>query len=197
MKRYLTRTTGATIAAAGIIVGSMAGAGQAAAANSGLKLDGVNNANCTATIKLTNYTNNKNFVPDWWFDQENDPAMVTATSIPPNLKAPWREITGVPWPIARFVGDPALRSGVADGVSTSGYKNNAQPDGFVTEKTIELKTASDAPKPSQDGTYTIHFRVRLGPENDDYVAPKSLVVTGCKSGTGSLDFGSLDMLLPK
>ncbi|GAC69177.1 hypothetical protein [Gordonia soli] len=183
----------ALAAAVGMALVSM-GAGTATAATTGLELSGAARPNCTATITLVNHTNSTNYVPDWWFDQENDPAMVNATTIPATMPSPWREVNGIPWPIARWVGDPALRSGVADGVPVWGtpgvpYRTGAQPEGFTTTKTLDLKTAVGAPAPT-NGTKTIWFRLRTGPQTADRLpTPQKLVVTGCRSTTGSIDIG--------
>ncbi|MEO9329527.1 hypothetical protein [Gordonia aurantiaca] len=195
------RAFGAALIAGGVVAGGMTGAGAAFADTGGLKLEGVSNGDCTATIKVTNHTNSTYFQPDWWFEQENDPEMVDATSIPPTMEPPWREVAGVPWPIARWVGDPPLSSGLAPGVPSWGngvaYNRNAQPDGFVTERTIDLNTVSGAPAPSENGTKTIFFRIKTGPQTADRLPnPQQLVVTGCRTSNGSLDFGSLDLGLP-
>lgn len=198
MRTSSMRALCAAMLATGVAAGGMAGAGTAFAAPGGLTLQGVSNGDCTATIKITNYTNSTYFQPDWWFEQENDPAMVNATSIPPEMSAPWREVSGIPWPIARWVGDsPALTSGLGPGVPSWGsgnpYNRNAQPDGFVTERTIDLKTVTGAPEPSAEGTKTIYFRIKTGPQTADRLPnPQQLVVDGCQSSNGSLDFGSLD-----
>lgn len=199
MKKTSIRSMCAAVLAAGAVIGGMAGAGTASAAPGGLTLEGVANGDCTATIKVTNHTNSTFFQPDWWFEQENDPAMVNATSIPPEMPAPWREVSGIPWPIARWVGDPpVLTSGLGPGVPSWGggvpYNRNAQPDGFVTERTIDLATVAGAPAPSAEGTKTIYFRIKTGPQTADRLpTPQQLVVTGCRSANGSLDFGSLDL----
>ncbi|WP_232716810.1 hypothetical protein [Gordonia metallireducens] len=199
MKKSSVRALCATVLAAGVMAGGIAGAGAASAADpGGVKLEGINNGDCTATIKVTNFTNSTFFQPDWWFEQENDPAMVNATTIPAEMPAPWREVSGIPWPIARWVGDsPALTSGLDPGIPSWGngnpYNRNAQPDGFVTQRTIDLKTVTGAPEPSAEGTKTIWFRIKTGPQTADRLpTPQKLVVDGCRSSNGSLDFGSLD-----
>lgn len=198
MRKSSMRALCAAVLATGVVAGGMTGAGTASAAPGGLILQGVSNGDCTATIKITNYTNSTYYQPDWWFEQENDPAMVNATSIPAEMSAPWREVSQIPWPIARWVGDsPALTSGLGPGVPSWGngnpYNRNAQPDGFVTERTIDLKTVTGAPEPSSDGTKTIWFRIKTGPQTADRLpTPQQLVVDGCRSSNGSLDFGSLD-----
>ncbi|GAC84901.1 hypothetical protein GP2_027_00460 [Gordonia paraffinivorans NBRC 108238] len=105
----------AAVLAGGIITGGMSGAGVAHADGGGVELEGVSNGDCTATIKVTNYTNSTFFQPDWWFAEENDPDMVNRTDIPATMEPPWREESGIAWPIARWVGDPPLRSGLAPG----------------------------------------------------------------------------------
>ncbi len=136
----------AAVLAGGIITGGMSGAGVAHADGGGVELEGVSNGDCTATIKVTNYTNSTFFQPDWWFAEENDPDMVNRTDIPATMEPPWREESGIAWPIARWVGDPPLRSGLAPGVpewdSNNNYNRNAQPDGFLTQQTIDLNAVS-------------------------------------------------------
>ncbi|MCK8613813.1 hypothetical protein [Gordonia sp. C13] len=189
----------ATVLATGVMAGGMTGAGAAFAEDAGgLILPGVNNGDCTATIKVTNFTNSTFFQPDWWFEQENDPAMVNATTIPAEMPAPWHESSGIQWPMARWVGDPPLASGLGPGVDGWGngnlYSRNAQPDGFVTQRTIDLKTVTGAPEPSAEGTKTIWFRIKTGPQTADQLpAPQKLVVEGCRSSSGGLDFGSLSL----
>lgn len=188
----------AAVLAGGIITGGMSGAGVAHADGGGVELEGVSNGDCTATIKVTNYTNSTFFQPDWWFAEENDPDMVNRTDIPATMEPPWREESGIAWPIARWVGDPPLRSGLAPGVpewdSNNNYNRNAQPDGFLTQQTIDLNAVSGAPGPSADGTKTIYFRIKTGPQEGDRLPnPQQLVVTGCQKPGGPLDFGSLDL----
>ncbi|WP_312028898.1 hypothetical protein [Gordonia paraffinivorans] len=188
----------AAVLAGGIITGGMSGAGVAHADGGGVELEGVSNGDCTATIKVANYTNSTFFQPDWWFAEENDPDMVNRTDIPATMEPPWREESGIAWPIARWVGDPPLRSGLAPGVpewdSNNNYKRNAQPDGFLTQQTIDLNAVSGAPGPSADGTKTIYFRIKTGPQEGDRLPnPQQLVVTGCQKPGGPLDFGSLDL----
>ncbi|GAA1481815.1 hypothetical protein GCM10009624_22550 [Gordonia sinesedis] len=191
-RRRSLATVSAVLAA--MAAATVTGVGTAAAAGTGVEISGRSNGDCTATITLTNYTNTRFYQPDWWFEQENDPAMVTATTLPPEMPPPWRAVNGIPWPMARWVGSPALSSGVADGVPVwpgSPYRSDAQPDGFVTSATIDLATAADAPAPSANRTKTIYFRVRSGPVTADRrPTPIQLVVTGCKVGGGSSDWGS-------
>ncbi|GAC84902.1 hypothetical protein GP2_027_00470 [Gordonia paraffinivorans NBRC 108238] len=53
---------------------------------------------------------------------------------------------------------------------------------------------SGAPGPSVDGTKTIYFRIKTGPQEGDRLPnPQQLVVTGCQKPGGPLDFGSLDL----
>lgn len=192
-----------------LAAGTIAGIGEAAAQTGGIRLVGAANDNCTATITLTNHTNSRHYQPDWWFAEENDPAMIAATTLPETMPPPWRAVSGIPWPIARWVGDPPLHSGVADGIPAfpgSTYNRNAQPDGNVTEATIDLRAVEGAPTPSADGTMTIFFRVRTGPQTADRLPnPQELVVGGCASngggspGSGSADLGSahLGVVIPR
>ncbi|OZG28911.1 hypothetical protein BH683_012610 [Williamsia sp. 1138] len=211
MKR--SEITGLCAAAAATVVASFAGAGAASAATKGTEIGGANNGNCTATITEINHTNSTNYQPDWWFEQENDVALVNATQLPASMPTPWRAVNGIPWPIARWVGteSPYLTSGLAPGIlpwgSGNPYNGSAQPEGFVTERTIDLKTAVDAPPASADGTKTIWFRIRTGPQTADRApTPQQLVVTGCEetpgggstsgssgggSSIGSFDLGTL------
>lgn len=178
-----------TVAMSAALFGSVLGAGTASAQTGGIRLVGTANDNCTATITLTNYTNTTFYQPDWWFEQENDPAMVNATTIPAVMPPPWREVNGIPWPMARWVGDPPLHSEVAAGVPVwpgAAYNTNGQPNGFVSAATIDLRAADGAPAPNEDGTMTIYFRVRSGPVTADRLpTPQQLVVSGCRSGGGS------------
>ena len=196
---------------AGFTAAGLAGAGTAHAAGSGISLTAVDNKNCTATFTLTNHTNSTCYQPDWWFAQEANEAWINAgandTSLP--VTAPWRYVSGVPWPVARWVGSPSLHSGVAEGIPVfpgNTYKSNAQPEGYVTTGTINLKTVTNPapPKPARNHTQTIYHRVKTGPVTADRLpTPVKLVVTGCKksSGNGSLDWGSstgsLEGILPR
>lgn len=209
----MKRTGISGLCAAGAVVAatlaSSLGVGMASAATTGLDLSGIDSGNCTATITLVNHTNATFYQPDWWFGQENDLALVNAMENPPTMPAPWRAVNGVPWPIARWVGDPPLHSEVGPGVpvwtpGVNAYNSSAQPEGFVTEKTIDLKTVTDAPPAASDGTKTIWFRLKTGPATADRLpTPQQLVVHGCadtpgggssvygSSGTGSVDLGVL------
>lgn len=209
----MKRTGISGLCAAGAIIAatlaSSLGVGTASAATTGLELSGVDNGDCTATITLINHTNATFYQPDWWFDQENDLALVNATELPStSMPSPWRAVNGVPWPIARWVGDPPLGSEVAAGVpvwapGVNAYLNNAQPDGFASERTINLKTVTAAPPASSDGTKTIWFRLKTGPVTADRLpTPQQLVVHGCAdtpgggssiygSSSGSVDLGAL------
>lgn len=182
------RTTVGTVVMSAVLLGSVVGAGNASAKVGGIQLTGVAHDDCTATITLTNFTNTTFYQPDWWFEQENDPAMVNATTIPADMPPPWREVSGIPWPMARWVGDPPLHSEVADGVPTwpgVAYNTNAQPDGFPSQATIALLDADGAPEPNEDGTMTIYFRVRSGPVTADRLPdPQQLVVSGCRKNNG-------------
>ncbi|MDL9935817.1 hypothetical protein QSJ18_03570 [Gordonia sp. ABSL1-1] len=191
----------ATIGAAAaltIVSTSVLPTGVAEAAGRGLALTGVSSGNCSATITLTNYTNSRAYQPDWWFEQENDAAMVNAVTIPPTMTPPWREVSGIPWPMARWVGSPPLHSEVADGVPVwpgNPYNSAAQPDGHVTSATIKLKEQANAPAVPKSGSYTIYFRLRSGPVTADRLpTPQRLEVPGCTSkGNGSIDWGSLKL----
>lgn len=194
--------TVAALASIAVAAGTVTGVGEAAAqAPGGIRLTGVANDNCTATITLTNHTNSRSYQPDWWFAEEDDPEMVDAMTIPATMPPPWREVFGIPWPMARWVGDPPLTSGVADDVpvfnpGVVGYNRNAQPEGYVTEATIDLRAADNAPTPSADGTMTIYFRVKSGPQTADRLpTPQELVVGGCATNGGgsSGDWGSVDL----
>lgn len=192
-----------------LAAGTIAGIGEAAAQTGGIRLVAAANDNCTVTITLTNHTNSRHYQPDWWFAEENDMAMVDATTLPETMPPPWRAVSGIPWPIARWVGDPPLHSGVAEGIPAfpgSGYNRNAQPEGNITEATIDLRAAEGAPTPSADGTMTIYFRVKSGPNGPDRLPiPQELVVSGCafhgggSHGSGSADWGSvnLSLLVPR
>ncbi|WP_336082673.1 hypothetical protein [Nocardia sp. SSK8] len=185
------------LAIVAVSAATMTGAGQAAAQTGGIRLVGEAHGDCTVTITLTNHTNSTFYQPDWWFAEENDPAMVDATTLPDTMPFPWRAVSGIPWPMARWVGDPALHSGVAEGIPTfpgARYDTNAQPEGFVTAGLIDLRAAENAPEPSADGTMTIYFRVKSGPVTADRLpTPQELVVTGCAGkGGGSSDWGSVD-----
>ncbi len=206
---------GAAVAATGLLASSLV-APPAQAAGSGTLIEAVDKGGCTAEFTLTNFTNSPNYMPDWWFEAENPPASYPLAAPPAGaeINPPWRILSGVPWPIARYVGDPALRSGVAEGIppwtgpgSGTAYSSTVQgPDGYKTTKTIALKDATDpaAPAAGADGTLKIFYRIALGPQTADRdQEPKELVVTGCGSsggngsldsgsGSGSLDSGSLD-----
>ena len=188
------RTTVGTVFVSAVLLGSVLGAGNAVAKVGGIQLAGEAHDDCTATISLTNFTNTTFYQPDWWFEQENDPALVNATTIPDDMPPPWREVNGIPWPMARWVGDPPLHSEVAEGVATwpgVPYNTNAQPDGFVSRATIALLETDGAPEPNEDGTMTIYFRVRSGPVTADRLPdPQQLVVTGCRKNGGGGSSGS-------
>ncbi|MDV7102122.1 hypothetical protein R4227_18875 [Gordonia amicalis] len=119
------------------------------------------------------------------------------------MTAPWRYVDGIPWPMARWVereDGTRLFSELAPGVQPwpgggVQYNSSAQPDGFVSTATVNLKTVTNPapPAPSPEGTQTIYYRIKSGPQTADRrPTPQELVVTGCKSGSGSLDGGSLD-----
>lgn len=197
MRNKTRSTIGTTVAIAGIVGASLV-AGDATAETQYVTLTAADRGNCQAEFTLTNHTNVANFTPDWWFKSEG-PAPTTLE----NLKAPWREVNGIPWPIARWVGSPpSLRSEVAAGIevwkSGVAYKANAQPDGYVSTRTINLKDVTNpAPPKPVNNTQTIVYRLRTGPVSQNFIEPKEVTVTGCKSGNGghgghgSLDFGSL------
>ncbi|MFF2083719.1 hypothetical protein ACFVVM_08070 [Nocardia sp. NPDC058176] len=194
---------GVAFVSVALAAGTVAGIGEAAAQTGGIQLAGVANDNCTATITLTNYTNSRFFQPDWWFAEENDLEMVDATGPVADMPPPWRAVPDIPWPIARWVGDPPLHSGVPPEVPSfpdSPYNRNAQPDGNVTQATIDLRAVDGAPTPSADGTMTIYFRVKTGPQTADRLPnPQELIVGGCASngggshGSGSADWGSSNL----
>ncbi|MFW0790627.1 hypothetical protein [Gordonia sp. CPCC 205333] len=202
MRRSIIRSIVTGIAIAGVTATAFTCGNSASAAGRGITLTAVDSANCTATFTLTNYTNSSYFQPDWWFEQEANDTWINAgasdTGLP--VTAPWRYTSGVPWPIARWVGNPALHSELAAGVTHWGsgvpYNSAAQPDGFVSTTTVNLKTVENPAPPaaSASGTQTIYFRVKTGPQTADRLPnPVKLVVTGCKSkphGNGSLDWGS-------
>lgn len=86
------------------------------------------------------------------------------------------------------------------------YSGTAQPDGFVSTRTINPKQAENPSPPAvgADGSYTIWFRINNGPATEDRVPQASVNVTGCASpggssgsSTGSLDLGRLGELFPK
>lgn len=183
---------GAAAGAAALLV-SVLPAGAAQAAGTGTALEGTALGGCKVEFQLTNHTNSTFFQPDWWFASEGTGADGgTPPSAPPPYSAPWREVpsTGTNWAWARWIGDPPLHSGLADGVPSWGngvpYKSNAQPDGFITKATIDVSAATGPvpPTPSETGKYTIWFRIGNGPQTADRVAPKSLEVTGCPQSNG-------------
>lgn len=194
---HLRAGAATALALVALSAGTLTGAGAAAAQTGGIRLVGEAHGDCTATITLTNHTNSTYYQPDWWFAEENDPAMVDALTLPETMPFPWREVSGIPWPMARWVGSPALHSGVAEGIPTfpgARYNTNAQPDGFITTATIDLRAAENAPLAAADGTLTIYFRVKSGPVTGDQLrTPQELVVNGCAGGGGgSGDWGSVD-----
>ncbi|MFC9873997.1 hypothetical protein [Nocardia salmonicida] len=192
---WIRAGAGVLFTSAVLAAGTVTGVGSAAAQTGGISLLGEAHTNCSFTLTLTNYTNSRNYQPDWWFEAENDPAMVNATGPVADMPPPWRAVNGVPWPIARWVGDPPLTSGVADGVPvfnppTVGYNRNAQPAGEVTTRTVDLRAVTDAPTPV-DNKLTLYYRVKTGPSAPDRLpTPQQLVVDGCTSGGGSSGSGS-------
>ncbi|TYQ01428.1 UNVERIFIED_ORG: hypothetical protein L601_000900000070 [Gordonia westfalica J30] len=62
MRKSSVRAACATVMAAGVMAGGIASAGAASAAEpGGLILQGIDNGDCTATIKVTNFTNSTYF----------------------------------------------------------------------------------------------------------------------------------------
>ncbi|MCR8896203.1 hypothetical protein NWF34_04435 [Gordonia sp. GONU] len=202
MNRRITTTLIAGAASLTVAASTLAGAGNAAAQGKGVEITAVDNKNCTATFTLTNYTNSTFYQPDWWFKQEANQDWINATGNVGDLTAPWRYVNGIPWPMARWVqreDGTKLFSQLAPGVPPAGggvpYNSSAQPDGFVSTATVNLKTVTNPapPAPSPEGTQTIYYRIKSGPQTADRrPTPQELVVTGCQSGSGSLDWGSLD-----
>ncbi|MFC6009921.1 hypothetical protein [Nocardia lasii] len=213
MSNEWIRAGAGVVFASGIVVAAtVTGIGSAAAQTGGISIQGEAHTNCSFTITLTNHTNSRNYQPDWWFEEENDPAMVNATGAVADMPPPWRAVGGVPWPIARWVGDPPpLTSGVAEGVPVFnppavGYNRNAQPAGEVTTRAVDLRAVTDAPAPV-DNKLTLYYRVKTGPVTADRLpTPQKLVVDGCTSGgggssesgsgTGSSGSGSFGSVIP-
>jgi hypothetical protein len=164
---------GVAVAAAGIVTSSLISpvASAAPAPGTGTLIEAVDKGDCNVEFTLTNHTNSTNYWPDWWFESENPPASYppSAPSAGAQINPPWRMITGVPWPIARYVGNPPLKSGIPAGVAPWGsgpaYSSDLSkppygggPDGpyepVTTTATINLRDATDPamPTPAADGT---------------------------------------------
>ncbi|MEJ9079174.1 hypothetical protein WKY82_12185 [Gordonia malaquae] len=178
---------------------------------------------CTVTLTMKNYTNAHNwYTLDYWFAQEDQPWAPTDAELisgynrnpgyPNPLPAPWRLIAGAKEAVGRYTppNDEAaaanlgsLRSAVpADfpaeqrygygGVYTN-FNAAALTTPYTTKVTFDLRTVTPAPPVTSDGTYTIRYRVYLGPQTQAlaFWKPRSITVRGCKTPTGS-SLGSSD-----
>ncbi|NKY43314.1 hypothetical protein [Nocardia cerradoensis] len=171
------------------------------------------NRKCQVTFKIDNYTNAHNwYTLDYWFSQEDQPwappdAEPLPSGWPDPLPSPWRFVPGAKKPVARYTppspddSPGSIRGALpADFPAADRYQapyTNFNPSAlstpFTTTVTFDLRTVDPAPPTTTDGTYTLRYRVYLGPQTETYgqLVPKSVTVGGCNSGGGSS--GSADM----
>ncbi|TSD99552.1 hypothetical protein FOS14_12340 [Skermania sp. ID1734] len=146
-----------TIAVGGVLV-SMPDIGSAA--SPGLDTGAQNNGDCTVTFAIDNRTNATTFTMDYWIDDE--------------------PLTGKNYGTGPTGRRPPLTSGIAQATPPwpqYPYARNISP-AFQTTQKVDLKTVANLPNPDA-ATHTVHYRIILGPESQDFVAEKTVTVTGC------------------
>lgn len=189
MNRTTKTSLMAGAAGVGMAAATLAGAGDAAAADPPfnkpwVEVTAKDNGNCTATFTVKSSTSLAGFQPDWWYKSEGKDEWINATKPQDGLTPPWRNVANA-WPIARYVDD--------------GSGALVSAPGSIAEHSTVSKTQSFKKLKPKDGKYEISYRIKLGPERSYYNStPKPLTITGCKSGgNGSVDLGSLDKLFPR
>ena len=213
------RTLVVAIAAVALTLGGVGAATATPPANAGLHLSAkANNARCTVTFTMLNYTNAHNwFTMDYWFAQEDQPwappdaEMHSSGWDPNNLPTPWRIVSGAKRPVARYTpaspsdSTGSLRGALpasfpqADRYGYNGIYTNFNPTAltkpFKTTVTFDPRKVTPAPPAAVNGRYTIRYRVYLGPQTQayGYWTPRSITVGGCRSSNGSLDWGSIHL----
>lgn len=156
-------------------LGALVPAGTASAASPGTDISAVSSAPCEVTFEIVNRTNSTAYTIDFRVDGE--------------------ELTGEDYgtgPTGRLSVSSTIADGTAEFGPGVGYRNDLAP---VTSTETENLAELGYPEKQPDESYTVEYRMILGPESADrHPEWQTVEVPGCATPPGgSLGSSVLDL----